>query len=127
MGTKVIEYWEYSPAHPNGVKTGETIIPTVPIVLTKKDCRLRVIQGLMTANGSNNSAARARMQNIREQVQALTPDTDAKRRARGAYDAWLEDATFTKVEFQTIISDIRGGTDMTAGEETAINADWPEA
>lgn len=101
-------------------------LPTVPLVLTKKECRLRVIAGLMAANSSSNAVARARMQALRIQVDALVVDTDAKRRAKGALEAWREDADFTKQEFTTIVGDIRGATDMSAAEETAINANWPE-
>jgi prephenate dehydratase len=116
--------------HPQAGQLKETVEhqdpPAKPLTLTKKDCRLHVLQGLMAANSSTSAAARARMQDIRSQVVALVPDTDAKRRALGALEAWREDGEFTKTEFQVIVSDIRGGTNMTAGEETQINANWPE-
>ncbi len=131
MGLEVITY---GPGHPLYGQPPVTINhpdppapPTAPVTLSKKDCRLRVIAGLMAANSSTNAQARARMQGLRIQVDALTPDTDAKKRAIGALQVWREDDRFTKTEFQVVIGDIRGGTDMTAAEEMEINANWPTA
>lgn len=118
----------------NGTFTNPTQ-PTytpAPVILSKKACRLRVINALMLANSSTNAAARTRMQSIRLQVDTLTVTTDAHRRAKGAIEAWREDSEFSKIEFNTIVNDIGGGTDMTDNEQDAMlgtlagSAPWPE-
>lgn len=110
MGTKINEMWEYSAAHPLGIKVGEVVVETFPLVLSKT-AFMDLCWGKLGL---------ARFDEIIDKCQT-TPGN--MRSVARRYDAAL---TFNKTTTKTLLAMLVTAGMLQQAEADAVLNAWPE-
>ena len=114
MASNIFEHWEYTTEHPGGVKIGETIVETKPIVLTDKRFRKYAAKQLGSAAAVG--------------VIYKNASASANGDVQFAFMAWSKAQSFEKSEVETLASILVVNGVMTETQRLAlIGVNWPEA
>ena len=100
----------------------------VPLVLSATGFMDSAIAGLRVANGSTQSAAEARFQEIIEAAKNFAGSTEIAKRVRYVHERYAKATTFNKsvVTGMLALFEAAGVASITASEEAGILAAWPE-